>query len=245
MSVQEKAAIENLKEVKEVLEKRGIKCWLDWGTLLGAMRGGKFIEWEHDADLGTLADWKKVASTVPELEKRGFEVFMEDIKLDEDFFERRLYLQRSGAIVDITTYEVKEDCAARIMIESTSRSSQILKVLYHTLESQKIYSEASKGRFFVGSVRRVLLVLPSSVKKRLARVVWRAWRNGKIRYFLVRVPKEYFAKLRVIDFYGMKINVPADAEGYLEYKYGNDWKKPKKDWNWQKEDGTVQEVLTK
>jgi phosphorylcholine metabolism protein LicD len=245
MQVQEKAAIDNLKEVKEVFDRRGIKHWLDWGTLLGAVRDGKLIKWERDLDLGTKEKWGKIVSAVQELKKQGFEVFLEEIKLDEALFERRMHLQKSGAVIDIVPYEVEEDHATWIMIESRNRNSQILKVLYHVLESQKMFVESSRGRLFVGIVRLGLLVLPPPLKKRLSRVVWRAWSKSKIRYLLIRVPKRYFEKLKTMDFYGMKVTAPADAEGYLEYRYGQDWKKPRKEWDWQKEDGTVQEVLTK
>jgi len=49
--VDEKAAVEALKEVKEVLDEYNIEFWLDLGTLLGAVRSGKFIPWDHDIDL--------------------------------------------------------------------------------------------------------------------------------------------------------------------------------------------------
>lgn len=41
-------------DVVDVLEKNEVKYWLDYGTLLGAVRGGDFIEGDSDADLSIM-----------------------------------------------------------------------------------------------------------------------------------------------------------------------------------------------
>ena len=58
------------------------------------------------------------------------------------------------------------------------------------------------------------------------------------------VPRHYFERFKTVKFYDMKFKVPLDAEGYLEYKYGPDWKIQKKDWDWVKEDGAVVRLST-
>jgi phosphorylcholine metabolism protein LicD len=69
----EKVAIEALRQVKEVLDKPGIEYWLDTGTLLGAVRDEKFIPWDGDIDLGTWLENKDaISAIVPELGKAGF-----------------------------------------------------------------------------------------------------------------------------------------------------------------------------
>lgn len=69
----EEIHIENLREIKEIFDKFNIKFWLDWGTLLGAVREGKIIEWDHDVDLGLMAeDLKRNISVFSEIKKRGF-----------------------------------------------------------------------------------------------------------------------------------------------------------------------------
>jgi len=52
----EKKAIEALRQVKEVFDNYDVEYWLDCGTLLGAVRNGKIIPWDNDIDLGM---WKK------------------------------------------------------------------------------------------------------------------------------------------------------------------------------------------
>ena len=58
----EKKAIEALRQVKEVLDNYDVEYWLDYGTLLGAVRDGKIIPWDNDIDLGM---WKKNKEKLP------------------------------------------------------------------------------------------------------------------------------------------------------------------------------------
>ena len=46
--------VNNLRIVKEILDESGIDYWLDHGTLLGAFRDGKIIEWDRDIDFGVV-----------------------------------------------------------------------------------------------------------------------------------------------------------------------------------------------
>jgi len=65
--------------VHEVLAEHGIRHWLDFGTLLGAVRDGALIPWDNDADLGILArDAGAVIALRDELEAPGYRLFLDD-----------------------------------------------------------------------------------------------------------------------------------------------------------------------
>ena len=44
-------------------------------------------------------------------------------------------------------------------------------------------------------------------------------------------PKNILNEFKSIEFYGKFYNVPKDAEGFLKFKYGDDWNIPKKEWS--------------
>lgn len=45
--------------------------------------------------------------------------------------------------------------------------------------------------------------------------------------------KSLFFPLKQIEFCGINVNVPNPPEKYLEERYGNDWRTPRKDWDWK------------
>lgn len=63
-----------------------------------------------------------------------------------------------------------------------------------------------------------------------------AWKNGgkngledQLKY---EYPAEVIEERKKIEFKGEEFYLPKNTERYLKIKYGKDWKKPKKKWNW-------------
>lgn len=115
----ERIAVGCLRDVKEVFDRANIEFWLDTGTLLGAVREGRIIEWDADIDLGVMdndCNLKRMIFALIELEKKGFQVYFEEgefdihfknSKINEFFFRRKLHIYRERNLVSVHIYRGK------------------------------------------------------------------------------------------------------------------------------------------
>ena len=91
----QRSSIAILKRFDEIAKKHNVKYWLDWGTLLGAVRHGGFIPWDDDIDI--CMEKEEYDKFLPILNKEfsgnGFEVKTTEIT--------RLFYKDTPAQVDI------------------------------------------------------------------------------------------------------------------------------------------------
>lgn len=237
--------VENLREIKDIFDIIGINYWLDTGTLLGAVRDGKIIEWDNDVDLGAWYDddIKQIISAFPEFNRRGF-----NLGIKGKFFGIRA--RRSGCNIDVELYRKRSDYAWSAWI---IRKNSIERAFYLYINNmmrarnmnrlnQRTYMESErtiiKKSAIIQKSAYFLSLFPLKLKQLLAYMMLLVLdRRGCI--VPIVIPKRYFEKLSTIQFYGMKFNTPSNVEEYLEYRYGGNWKIPTKKWIFWKDDGSI------
>jgi len=238
-NTKEETIVENLKDIKEVFDKHDIACWLDWGTLLGAVRNGKIIEWDHEVDLGIMrSDEEKIVATFSEIKEKGFCIKKAPISAPEFTF------RRTGYGVDIWEYYPigQNLLATRYHELSKNLIAHILWFVWRVLAPGYGKDDLpKKGLKFAMTclVKCIVSLFRPKVQKFLIQSIRRLFIQGYYRNpKQAIVPKPYLETFKAISFYGMSFNIPFDAEKYLEYKYGKKWKVPVRKWCIE-EDGAV------
>lgn len=66
---------------------------------------------------------------------------------------------------------------------------------------------------------------------------WRHFYRQRIVHF--SVPSHYFFNLNSIVVHGLHLPIPSEVDSYLQLKYGNDWRVPRKSWKYWLEDGAI------
>lgn len=225
----EELAVRNLREAKEILDMLGIKYWLDWGTLLGAVRDGKIIEWDHDIDLGAMRDsWEKILSIIHKFEESGFYTERGQLGGGVSF-------ARFGISLQIFLYQTKGEDA--FIPYPAGKLADLIARGLGVLGHLRLFPEANiwiKLRLIKAKALRYFLSLFMSKKPLFNLVQGR----GGIKFRQIIIPKYYFGNLATIEFYGMKFNIPSDTESYLKYHYGEDWRTPKREWDAVRDDGS-------
>jgi len=200
-----------LEETINALDYYNIDYYLDFGTLIGAMRDKGFIEWDDDMDI-SLFNLKDKA-LLPKV--RNLIMTKSKLKVTRATFERSIRNRIRRAKRDKTIkVHVKKITFAKA---ANLRIMKIRNFKYKFLNIRK-----GIGR----NCLDIFIKYPNEDKK----TYWMA--QNKIHSVDTAI---IGTKLIEIDFYHLKCKVPANYDEYLTSMYG-DWKKPKEDWQYYEHD---------
>ena len=267
----ERQSIDLLAEVMGIFGRNGIKTWIDQGTLLGAVREKKFLDWEDDIDVGVWKDdIEKTHGIWNELKKAGFLVF----------FQRRIRTVRierkertvGWRSIDLHPYRLAGSTAIkyfgrpkhpgiRSSFGTITRFIDTIheykygpdlryKVIKENLDisSQSSFqlSEASllsrHGIFRANIMRALGRLSPEWMLATGKHIVIQARERLCIDPIVLETPVSFFQELEDLEFLGVSVLAPSPSEAYLSFKYGEDWQTPKKDWVFYEEDGAIAKV---
>jgi len=237
----ERLAIEALREVKKMLDKHGVTYWLDAGTLLGAVRDGKLIPWDNDIDLGTwYKDIDKIINVVENLRNKGFLVYFHLNFISLCYKERDI-------TIDINTYHIDDGFAVweRFVNSSCMKLADAITYLFGILLNPIPIGDIPYPVYkpMPHPLREILTkiaqMISYPVRQRLMHILERLAIKLGCRIIQVRIPLQYFTSLFTIKFYGMKFKAPSPIEEYLIFRYGKDWRTPKKNYVYYEEDGAI------
>ena len=233
----ESGLVSILRETKKVLDSHGVTFWLDCGTLLGAVREGKLLEWDNDVDLGSwdseiCQDMKRLIAN--DLRNRGLNVGV---------FDTFISIEKDKLCVDLKLYRVIHGNAVEPKFLPTNRVGRFLNYFSKALlVTQYVRTNDAKGyvyRYIQGGLICLSIVFPQLLRKRVGKYLRVAYETfGAIDVTEV-VPVTYFSSFATMSFYGNKFRVPKMKEQYLSYRYGEDWEIPKKEWVTARDDKSV------
>ena len=108
---------------------------------------------------------------------------------------------------------------------------------YHPRGISKVKSPVK--RFIKKNLINSTRAIPPLLRKGLAQIVSAVYEKIGSEDGSWVVPSSYFSDLSIMRFYGMEFRVPANTEGYLAFRYGEDWHTPRRDWTTSKDDGAA------
>ena len=235
--ITEEEVMKHLKDIKEVLDKNSIPFWLEDGTMLGAVRDGRMIPWDHDIDLGSFVtsfkDDKVKRNLAKQFNQKEFSVY---------FFPYSVSLHRDNFHTDIILL-ISAPNGRNFVINrflSQNKVSHLL-VKLHKLSKASFYggpiikSEAGTRDLLKTNFFFLMHSLPKIFRVGLYKTAKYLLSNYEVtKYYSLEVPAKHFKSLKTVKYGGHIVNIPDFPEEYLEKKYG-DWRTPPKDpskWKW-------------
>lgn len=227
--------VKGLKELKKIFDIHNIEFWLDSGSLLGAARNGKLIEWDNDVDLGIWStSVPKILSIMNEFEKRKFELFF--------LGKTHIYIFRDDTKVDVAIYSLNgNEAVHELVVHTKTIPGQFLDYLRRILLLKYIviFKDSQMPMVITKILHKIIYTFPFSLRKLVADIVWKVNEKIDCEYIPRSTPSFYFQNLSSKELYGIHFKVPEKTEKYLEYRYGKDWRIPKRNYSYFTDDGAI------
>lgn len=219
-----------LKIVVNALEENDCSYFLDTGTLLGAIRDNQFIPWDNDIDIG-IVDCNDLEIVIPKIcdiiYKNGYNV---TATLHEiDVFD-------STGILDlgIKFYELKDDCYVASFGKITG--SKLAHSLYISL-SKNIILKKGYGKYVYKSILSSILRAISPLCPN--RILNFLNARSKMISKNLSIPRTMLEGFEDRTFYDSKCKVPKNYKEYLAHRYGTNWEKPNRQYNYITDDKSI------
>jgi len=217
---------EALHNVSSLLENCGVEYFADSGTLLGLIRDGDFIAWDNDIDIGLVYEPSTYDLLLKVLKKNYGAVLVTKYSL---------YVTVFGVEVGINIYtQSHKGFSTYYWVNNASGLISNLVMGLALTKNGVIRERAYVG--WIGRLKNALiygaaLICPGFLAKKYMRRYW-CLRESRLEVGLLG----QFCKF---ECRGVSTCVPSNSADYLLAKYGVDWRRPKREYDYIKDDETL------
>lgn len=201
--------IKALQVLDKIFKKHDITYWLDYGTLLGAVREGKPIEWDWDIDVSIFfKDLLRAHFLEKEFQKYGYSFKRYRIK----------GLPAPGISKDnkhlICILSVKIKNGYLITVHVRRFVIKLVSFMHRNIKCPHFRNN------FIHLFLLLVSILLNDKKRRWAEYKW----LGNFAY---------------VEMYGDYYPIPEHVEKYLNYRYSTDWRVPIKGKAWREKEKSI------
>jgi len=220
------------QKVCEMLQKQHINFWVCHGTLLGIIREGRLLPWDHDIDFAVWHDETSKEEVLNIFLSSGFEE--EKIFGDMDC----LHFYGENKKIDVSFYKTEGEFSS--IKWAIAPKSSILRMYLYCIQviwagtDEKVYLSTNTLKKYIQIILNKLsllfaFILPNKIKKILY------FNSVKLMDYTGYSYTSDLMELHTIQYKNTQIQVPKNSKDHLKFTYGEGWKTPKENYVWHKE----------
>lgn len=232
-----KIQVEILDVMSQFCENHGIQYWLDWGTLLGAIRHKGYIPWDDDVDTGMLRKDYDIFMKLFNEENDRYKVysvendpsysfpFAKIIDTQTVLYEPDEHGYKSAVYVDLFVYDnaPEDEEEVRRMFQ---RRDFLLKMRSLQWRHRPSGNVLRRALIYMANVPMRLIPTGYFEKKIIQNArKYQDTETGKIGNFTdsytVTADKSIFTDFIYVEFEGKKYRAPARYDEWLHAAYGD------------------------
>lgn len=207
------ATLKILKEVDRVCKEANITYWIDYGTLLGAIRNGGFIPWDDDIDISMMReDYKTFQEVFQKHCKNGYYAEFITTKGKCHFLKIKHHDVPSISL-DIFPYDT---LPAKLSLDENIRFSHSLDKLSRYLKKKNLVSDKDEYTDVFEKYQNEMLIKNIQPNNGKSVFIGSDYRQGTP--FLVFDYESMFP-LTTVEFEGEKFPAPCDWDKHLTFLY--------------------------
>lgn len=225
-----KVQLRILDELDRICKANDLTYWLDFGTLLGAVRNGEFIPWDDDIDVSMKMEDSIKFQEIAQKELPN-DFFLQTTKTDPEF-KQCFFKLRDCNSTFIETHEKNEgapyhqgifiDIFPAYLYPKMPRLFQ--KVLMRTTVRSRYKAVVNSNKIIINYpiyyfCKFIWFILSFFKKTGYGQI---PEDNG----YMYSVPLEYLYPLSEIEFEGKKYPAPKNPHGHLSVMYGKNYMTP-------------------
>lgn len=232
MTTKEKVWLKALIEITNIFKKFKIQYFLDTGTLLGAIRGNRFIPWDNDIDLGVYSSNFPNEKLLIELSnifyRLGYNVTAD---------KKNISIKKSKTDIEINIKFYENESINSVGEFVIVNGNKFCALMYNHLKGNIIYKKGYGLFYYVTAIYSRFLkntgfMVPYRLEKYILKKANFSFKKTLIPSFLINNTIDYV-------FYNEPFSIPKNYKKYLVHRYGLKWNVVLRDYNYLTDDQSI------